>query len=382
MKNILAIILTLAMILSLAPMANAGSGTATSTATIVANPVAESGTGRANSDANAGATAFVGEAGGIKNSFNGGPGKRGLPILNQATFLPPASFFGPNEEGHQFMPLETLLHFVPVWSVEQAKNAVYNKQFGKDVEIRPLVKVNSKTTRYNEITCMITEPAEYTVLGFGAIAATDDESITPDVLAKAILEAHKIGANTIQFLGQGKNVKLLASGWGININGGVTVIGGDNKDGDAGGGGGFAGTGFSKYESGYANMPWLQMVFLNVTKMESEVPPQPVRLDQAIMFDHDSYDIRGDQEPILDKIAAFMAKYPDTAIVIEGYASEEGATDYNLVLSDKRAESVNGALVDKGVDPTKITSVEGKGETTMFGELLKENRRVIVLSVD
>jgi hypothetical protein len=65
-------------------------------------------------------------------------------------------------------------------------------------------------------------------------------------------------------------VKLLATGWGININGGISAIGGDDASSDALGGGGFAGTGYSSYTSGYANMPWLQMAFLRVDDVKKK----------------------------------------------------------------------------------------------------------------
>ena len=77
-----------------------------------------------------------------------------------------------------------------------------------------------------------------------------------------------------------------------------------------------------------------------------------------------------------------MAEYPDTALILDGYASEEGASDYNLDLSQDRADSVKAALIEKGVDADRIVNAVGQGEATVFGDLLKLNRRVMVLSVD
>jgi len=213
------------------------------------------------------ANAGINEAGTIKDSFNAGPGKRGLYIMNQANFIPPASFFGPNEEGHQFFPLKTLLSFKDCWTIDEAKNMVSEKRGGKDVEIRPIMVKAKDAPEVLAVRCILQTPTvDYKVVGFGAIAAKDDGSITPDVFARAIIEAEKLGANVVQFLAEGKNVKLLATGWGVNLNGGVSVIRGDNDTNGAGGGGGFAGTGYSSYESGYSNMPWLQMAFLTVAE--------------------------------------------------------------------------------------------------------------------
>jgi hypothetical protein len=221
----------------------------------------------ANASVDVSANAGINEAGTIKDSFNSGPGKRGLPIGNQATFIPPASFFGPNEEGHQFFPLKTLLHFKDCWTIDEAEKMVSKKRGGKDVEIRPITVKAKDASDVLAVRCVLETPTvDYSLVGFGAIAAKDDGSITPDVFARAIIEAEKLGANVIQFLAEGKNVRLTATGWGINLNGGVSVIRGDNDTDGAGGGGGFAGTGYSSYESGYVNMPWLQMAFLTVAE--------------------------------------------------------------------------------------------------------------------
>lgn len=249
MKKLFAVILTLAMVLGFSfTNANAQSATADASVTGVV------------------AGAGVNDAGNIKDSFNSGPGKRGLYIMNQATFIPPASYFGPNEEGHQFFPLKTMLHFQNEWPVAQALEMLKAKSGGKDVEVRPMILPEKDAELPTVIKCVLVDPEKFDVVGFGAIAADDDGAITPDVFAQAIVEAQKLNANTIQFLAEGKNVKLLADGWGINLNGGISAINGDDHSDGATGGGGFAGTGYSSYESGYANMPWLQMVFLRVAE--------------------------------------------------------------------------------------------------------------------
>lgn len=107
-----------------------------------------------------------------------------------------------------------------------------------------------------------------------------------------------------------------------------------------------------------------------------------VKILEPVMFDWDKSDIRADQEPVINKVADLMIEYPDTALILDGYASEEGATDYNLALSQDRADAVKSALIMKGVDGSRIVNAVGQGEATIFGDLLKLNRRVMVLSVE
>jgi outer membrane protein OmpA-like peptidoglycan-associated protein len=139
-----------------------------------------------------------------------------------------------------------------------------------------------------------------------------------------------------------------------------------------------------KYANGTSNQ--IQTAPCEVATVD-EVPvviakATKIKILEPVMFDWDKSVIRADQEDVLNKVAALMAEYPDTALVLDGYASEECATDYNLALSQDRADAVKSALIMKGVDADRIVNVVGQGEATVFGDLLKLNRRVMVLSVD
>jgi OOP family OmpA-OmpF porin len=107
-----------------------------------------------------------------------------------------------------------------------------------------------------------------------------------------------------------------------------------------------------------------------------------VKILDPVLFDFDKAVIRVDQRPILDRIAFLMDEFPDTIIVLEGYASKEGPKNHNLKLSQRRADAVEAALIELGVEKERIKNVVGKGATTQFGDALEMNRRVMVLSID
>jgi OmpA-OmpF porin, OOP family len=82
-----------------------------------------------------------------------------------------------------------------------------------------------------------------------------------------------------------------------------------------------------------------------------------------IEFDIAKADIRPQYNDEVAKVGDFMNKYPTTTVVIKGYADEVGGNDYNLLLSQRRAESVVKALEVKfGIAPSRLTT-KGYGET-------------------
>jgi len=103
---------------------------------------------------------------------------------------------------------------------------------------------------------------------------------------------------------------------------------------------------------------------------------------EPVMFDFDKSDIRADQEKVISKVVDLMNEYPEIMLVLEGHASIEGTDAYNLALSQRRADSVKDALVNAGIEAERIVNVVGEGETSIFGDILNTNRRVMVLSVE
>lgn len=88
---------------------------------------------------------------------------------------------------------------------------------------------------------------------------------------------------------------------------------------------------------------------------------------QVIHFQHDESSLSDSARAILDdKVTVFRAN-PSMRIVISGFASQPGTSEYNLALGLRRAEAAKAYLVSRGVDPIRI-EIATKGE----GQLLVE----------
>jgi OOP family OmpA-OmpF porin len=57
-----------------------------------------------------------------------------------------------------------------------------------------------------------------------------------------------------------------------------------------------------------------------------------------------------------------MVRDQSLQLVIEAHTDGDGDDDYNLELSQRRAEAVAAFFTDAGIDPERITAV-GKGES-------------------
>lgn len=93
-----------------------------------------------------------------------------------------------------------------------------------------------------------------------------------------------------------------------------------------------------------------------------------------IFFDFGSFTLQETSEPELKVLLNFMKQNPEMKIEIQGHTDDVGSADYNLQLSQSRAESVRTYLIDKGIKATRI-SAKGYGETQpVAGNITEEDR--------
>ena len=80
-----------------------------------------------------------------------------------------------------------------------------------------------------------------------------------------------------------------------------------------------------------------------------------------ITFAVDSTTISPGLQSALDEVAASLQKYPNSLIDVMGHTDSSGSDSYNLDLSRRRAESVKGYLVMRGVSGARVATI-GYGE--------------------
>lgn len=109
-------------------------------------------------------------------------------------------------------------------------------------------------------------------------------------------------------------------------------------------------------------------------------------LGSDVLFDVDSAELRGGAERTIEQIAAFLEEYSERQVLVEGFTDSTGGRDYNLGLSERRANAVKTALTDRGVEEDRIRT-RGFGpdypvasNDTQAGRQL--NRRVEVVISD
>jgi outer membrane protein OmpA-like peptidoglycan-associated protein len=102
-----------------------------------------------------------------------------------------------------------------------------------------------------------------------------------------------------------------------------------------------------------------------------------------VLFESGRADLKTGTAGNLNKLAAFLNKYPDRSVAIEGYTDSIGSEDYNQALSQRRADSVRSYLVRQGIASARLSaSGMGKndpvaGNDSAFGR--QQNRRVEVI---
>ena len=105
-------------------------------------------------------------------------------------------------------------------------------------------------------------------------------------------------------------------------------------------------------------------IYMNRPKPKKEENTDEVLADvfDNLNFEFGKAEIKKDSLPYLDKLADTLLKAKNWTIEIQGHTDDKGSDDYNLKLSQNRADAVKKYLISKGVSADTITS-KGFGES-------------------
>lgn len=109
-------------------------------------------------------------------------------------------------------------------------------------------------------------------------------------------------------------------------------------------------------------------------------PQSPLYQKRSVYFDFDQFVVKPTFAPLIEMHGKYLAAHPNVEIKIQGNTDEQGGSEYNLALGQKRAEAVQKAFKVYGVKDSQMEAVSfGKEKPKALGhdEVSRaENRRV------
>ena len=120
----------------------------------------------------------------------------------------------------------------------------------------------------------------------------------------------------------------------------------------------------------------LPVHFVQRKEQMADVQGYKVREQYAlILFDYDSAAIKARNQAVVERILKRIAQLPDATISVVGHTDILGKEDYNLQLSQRRAEAVQAQLLESAALPADKLTVSGVGPgDPLFDNNLPEGR--------
>ena len=80
-----------------------------------------------------------------------------------------------------------------------------------------------------------------------------------------------------------------------------------------------------------------------------------------VLFDTGKAKLKPGAERSIEQIASFLSENPERRVQVEGFTDSQGTDDYNLELSQSRADAVAMAIIQRGIDAQRVRAL-GYGE--------------------
>lgn len=118
---------------------------------------------------------------------------------------------------------------------------------------------------------------------------------------------------------------------------------------------------------------------VSVTRVGNQIV---LNMPSDITFALNSADVKSQFYPVLRSVALVLKHYDKTIVNVDGYTDTSGTAQYNMTLSQQRANNVASYLISQGLNPQRFI-VRGWGETnlkvpTPDGVPNAANRRVTI----
>lgn len=181
---------------------------------------------------------------------------------------------------------------------------------------------------------------------------------------------------------------LYGTGIGAAVGAGLgQVVGGDTKSTLIGAGigaalGGVAGGSIGRYMDNQQAALQQQFAASDAVNVQRNADVLAVTFKSDVLFDVNSAALKPGAYTEINRVAEVLVKYPQTVIQVAGHTDSTGSEVYNQQLSERRATSVQNALINQGVAAARMQTV-GFGESQPIADNSTEagrqlNRRVVV----
>jgi OOP family OmpA-OmpF porin len=100
-----------------------------------------------------------------------------------------------------------------------------------------------------------------------------------------------------------------------------------------------------------------RMEMVSAAEIGGSMAAQGKAIFYGILFDFDKADIKPASKPQLAEMAKFLKANPSLRAFVIGHTDNKGTLDYNMKLSNQRANAVMKALANQyGIDPKRLTA--------------------------
>jgi outer membrane protein OmpA-like peptidoglycan-associated protein len=203
-----------------------------------------------------------------------------------------------------------------------------------------------------------------------------------------VAAASLMAAGCAQPMTQTQKGVAIGAGTGAAVGAGLgQLIGGDTEGTLIGAGigaalGGTAGGFFANYMEKQEMAMRQQLSGVEGASIQRDAEVLAVTFKSDVLFDVNSSTVKPGGYDELQRVAGVLNNYPQTTIQIAGHTDSTGSDQYNMQLSQQRANAVKNALVGYGVAPARLMTI-GYGESKPIASNATDagrqmNRRVAI----